>query len=165
MKFIFCFLPAMISIAGCKDSRAEQQPGSGATVSENKNNFADTAANFPGTTIYIQLPDGFLWNETAMGFYKEEDGSVIKYDEFKTMRYAAKMPVKETMGSFVQKELITISGYKGALTTYQDGQNLTRLQLSFGDDTFKKFIEATYFSTREQTGKEIVTALRNIKVK
>lgn len=40
-------------------------------------------ASFPGTAIYIQLPKGFVWNETAMGFYKEEDGSVIKYNEFK----------------------------------------------------------------------------------
>lgn len=152
MKFLFCLLLSMKIITGCKDSKAEQQ-------------YAAALTNFPGTDIYIQLPKGFVWNETAMGFYKEADGSTIKHDEFKTMRYAAKIPVEETMGSLTTQQPIMISGYQGELKTYLQGSTGIQLELSFGSTAFMEFIEATYFSLPEQTGKDILAALKTIQVK
>lgn len=144
-------------------SEAEKQ-SDGNNKTESK---ADTArmASFPGTAIYIQLPKGFVWNETAMGFYKEEDGSVIKYNEFKKMRYAANMSAEETMGSLINQQPITINGYKGVIKTYQQGSTGIQLDLSFGDASFMEFVEATYFSHQEQTAKDILAALKTIQVK
>jgi hypothetical protein len=163
MKILFyTFLLAGIILA-CKNSKAEKQ-SDGNNKTESK---ADTArmASFPGTAIYIQLPKGFVWNETAMGFYKEEDGSVIKYNEFKKMRYAANMSAEETMGSLINQQPITINGYKGVIKTYQQGSTGIQLDLSFGDASFMEFVEATYFSHQEQTAKDILAALKTIQIK
>ena len=152
MKIFLSLFLLMITITGCKDSKSEKQ-------------HTTEFTNFPGTDIYIQLPKGFAWNETAMGFYKDEVGSIIKYDEFKTMRYAANMPVEESMGTIIKQEPINVSRYKGEIKTYQDGSTGIKLVLSFGDSTFMKFIEATYFTKQEQSGKEVLAALKTIEFK
>ena len=152
IKFLFCLLLSMTIITGCKDSKAEQQKSAELT-------------KFPGTDLYIQLPKGFVWNETAGGFVKDEDGSVISYDEFKTMRYAANMPVEETMGTLISQQPITVSGYKGEVKTYEEWSSHFKLVLSFGDDTFMKFIVATYFTKKEQSGKDVLAALKTIQLK
>ena len=164
MKTVFYSFLIVLTVVACNNGKAEkQQPGT-ATIKANK---IDTAklANIPGTSVYIQLPEGFVWNETAMGFYKEEDGSLIKYDEFKKMRYAANMPVEEAIGSLINRQPIAISGYKGEIKIYEEGSTGIKLELSFGDNSFMEFIEATYFSNQEQTGKDILAALKTIQVK
>ena len=164
MKLLFYLFLIALTVVACNNGKAEKQPTTGDNIAAGK---IDTTkmANFPGTAVYIQLPNGFEWNETAMGFYKEEDGSEIKYDESKKIRYAANMPVEETMGSLVNQQSLTIDGYKGGVKTYQDGRTFTRLSLVFGDSTFVEFIEASYFSHREQTGKDILAALKTIQLK
>jgi hypothetical protein len=164
MNLLLCTILAALTALACKNGKAEQkQTGTDTTAISKKDTVK--LANFPGTAVYIQLPNGFAWSDPAMGFYKEEDGSVIKHDAFKTMRYAAKMPVGETMGSLTNKQPIMISGYKGELKTFLQGSTGIQLELSFGDNTFMEFIEATYFSHREQTGKDILSALKTIQVK
>ena len=56
-------------------------------------------------------------------------------------------------------------GYTGEIKTYQIGSTGIKLELSFGDNAFMEFIEASYFSHQEQTGKEILGALKSIQVK
>lgn len=164
MKQLFYSFLIVLTAMACKNGKAEKQQ-SGTDIITASNTDTAKLANFPGTSVYLQLPEGFVWNETAMGFYKEEDGSEIKYDEFKKMRYAAKMPVEETMGSLTNQQPITISGYTGEIKTYQIGSTGIKLELSFGDNAFMEFIEASYFSHQEQTGKEILGALKSIQVK
>ncbi len=164
MKLLFYSFLISIATIACNNGKAEKQETISDKIAVSQNDTGKLA-NFPGTPVYIQLPKGFVWNETAMGFYKEEDGSKINYDEFKKIRYAANMPVEETMGSLTNQQPLMISGYKGELKTYQPGSTGILLELSFGDNTFKEFIEAKYFSHREQTGKDILTALKNIQVK
>ncbi len=135
-----------------------------AGIAANKNDTA-RLTNFPKTDIYIQLPAGFTWDETASGFYRDKDGSVIRYDEFKTMRYAANMPVEESIGSLTNRQPITISGYNGEIKTYQLSSTGFKIELSFGAATFTEFIEATYFTSQEQTEKDILSALKTIQVK
>jgi len=164
MKILLFSILASISGFACNNGMTEKQVPGTVTIASN-NTDTTKLDNFPGTSVYIQLPDSFSWSETAMGFYKEGDGSVLKHDAFKTMRYAAKMPVGETMGTLTKKEPITISGYKGKLKTYVIGSTGIQLELTFGDNTFMEFIEATYFSYREQTGKDILSALKTIQIK
>lgn len=164
MKLLFYSFLISIAALACNNGKEEKQQtiSDKITVSQ-----IDTGklANFPGTPVYIQLPKGFVWNETAMGFYKEEDGSKINYDEFKKMRYAANMPVEETMGSLTKQQLIIIEDYKGEIKTYEQDSTGTKLVLSFSDNTEMHFIEATWFSHQEQTGKEILAALKSILIK
>ena len=164
MKLLFYSFLISIASVSCNNGKAEkhQSPSEKIPVS-----MKDTGklTNFPGTFIYIQLPKGFIWNETAVGFLKEEDGSVIKCDKFKKMRYEANMPVEETMGSLVNRQPITINGYKGEIKTYEQGSTSIKLDLSFGDNSFMEFIEAAYFSHREQIGNDILAALKTIQVK
>lgn len=164
MKLIFYSFLIVHTTFACNNGKVEKQKPVADRIAVSKKDTSKLS-NFPGTSIYIHLPKGFAWNETAMGFYKEEDGSEIKYDEFKTMRYAANMPVDESMGSLTKQQPITISGYKGEIKTYGDGQTFTKFVLSFGDETSMEFIEATYFSHREQTGNDILAALKTIQVK
>jgi hypothetical protein len=162
-QFFYSFLISIASVS-CNNGKTEKHQ----SLSEKTPvSMKDTGkpSNFPGTSIYIQLPKGFTWNETAMGFLKEEDGSVIKCDKFKKMRYEANMPVEETMGSLVNQQPITINGYKGEIKTYEQGSTSIKLDLSFGDNSFMEFIEATYFAHREQTGKEILAAFKTIEVR
>jgi hypothetical protein len=164
MKLLFySFLISMAAVA-CNNGKAEKNQTPSEIIPAS---MKDTGklTNFPGTYVYITLPEGFIWNETAMGFLKEEDGSVIKCDKFKKMRYEANMPIEETMGSLVNQQPITINGYKGEIKTYEQGSTSIKLDLSFGDNSFMEFIEATYFSHREQTGKDILAALKTIQVK
>ncbi len=164
MKTVIYFFLTVATVVACNNGKVEkQQPGTN-NIARSKNDTA-RLSNFPGTSIYIQLPNGFAWNETAMSFYKEEDGSVIKYDEFKTMRFAANMPVEEMFGSPTNRQPITVSGYKGEIKTYQQGSTGIVLELSFGDDTFMKFIEASYFSHQKETEKDVLNALKSIQVK
>jgi hypothetical protein len=164
MKILLYPILASITGIACNNGRTEKQVPGTITIASN-NPDTTKLDNFPGTSVYIQLPDSFSWSETAMGFYKEGDGSVLKHDVFKTMRYAAKMPVGETMGTLTKKEPITISGYKGELKTYVLGSTGIQMELSFGDNTFMEFIEATCFSYREKTEKDILTALNSIQIK
>lgn len=150
---------SLFIIAGCLQSKSQKEL-------LNKNNTAtDKLSNFPGTGIYILLPDGFIYNETAGGFVKDADGSVIKYDAFKKLRYDGNMPMDVNQGTVIKEESINISGYNGKIITHKEGETNFRYELSFGDDTFMEFIEATYFSRREQTGKYILAALETIVYK
>jgi len=162
-QFFYSFFISMAAVA-CNNGKAEKNQFLSEKIPVRMNDTGKLS-NFPGTSIYIQLPKGFTWNETAMGFLKEEDGSVIKCDKFKKMRYEANMPVEETMGSLVNQQPITINGYKGEIKTYEQGSTSIKLDLSFGDNSFMEFIEATYFSHREQIGNDILAALKTIQVK
>lgn len=164
MNLLLCTILAALTALACKNGKVEQKKTSTDAITLSKKDTTNLA-NFPSTSIYIQLPKGFAWSDPAIGFYKEEDGSVIKHDAFKTMRYAANMPVEETMGSLTNQQPLMISGYKGELKTYQQGSTGILQELSFGDNTFKEFIEATYFSHQEQTGKDILTAMKTIQIK
>lgn len=164
MKSVFYLFLIVLTIVACNNGKAEKQQAGADTISGSKNDTT-RVVNFPGSSVYIQLPEGFVWNEIAMGFVKEEDGSIIKYDEFKKMRYAANMPVEETMGKLTNQQPVIINGYKGEIKTYEEGSTSIKLALSFGDNSFKEFIEASYFSNREQTGKGIAAALKTIQVK
>ncbi len=159
MKLFICLLLITITVVACNNGKVKKQENSTDTVAISK------IANFPGTIIYIELPKGFAWDETALGFYRDEDGSVIRYDEFKTKQYAANMPVEERIGSLTNRQPITVSGYKGEIKTYQVGNTSVKIELSFGDDTFMEFIEATYFTSQEQTEKDILSSLKTIEVK
>ena len=81
------------------------------------------------------------------------------------MRYAANMPVEESIGSLTNRQPITISGYNGEIKTYQLSSTGFKIALSFGAATFTEFIEATYFTSQEQTEKDILSALKTIQVK
>lgn len=164
MKIILFSLLAAITVFACNNGRSEKPLPGALTIASGKTDTSGLV-HFPGTSVYIQLPDSFSWNESAMGFYKEEDGSILKHDAFKTMRYAAKMPVGETMGTLTKKEPITISGYNGELKTYKQGSTGIQLELSLGDNTFMEFFEATYFSYREKTERDILYALKTIQIK
>jgi hypothetical protein len=154
MKQLFYTFLLTITVIACSNGKAE------------KNKIAiGELAKFPGTAIYIELPKGFAWNETAMGFYRDEDGSVIKYDEFKTMRYAANMRQEETIGTLINHQPIIVSGYKGEIKTYEEWSSHFKLVLSFGDSTFMKFIEASYFTKKEQSGKDVLAALKTIQLR
>ena len=161
MKLLFYSLLITITVVACNNGKTEKQK----TITDNAaNSKIDTGkmTNFPGTTIYIELPKGFAWNETVTGFYKEDDGSVIKYDEFKTMRYSASMPVEETKGSLTKRQPITVSGYKGEIKTYQQSSTSVKLELSFGDNTFMEFVGGSYFSNNYQIGKDILAAFETL---
>ncbi len=162
-QLLYSFLLTIIAIA-CNNGNAEKKK---TAINNSAISKMDTGkmANFPGTRIYIELPKGFVWNETAIGFYRDEDGSIIKYDEFKTMRYAANMPVEESVGSLTNRQPIIISGFNGELKTYQQGSTGIKLSLSFGDNTFMKFIEGSYFSHREQTRKDILASFETVVYK
>ena len=164
MKQLFYSFLLIITVVACYNGKAEKKKTTADNIAISKVD-TDKMANFPGTAIYIELPKGFVWNETAMGFYRDEDGSVIKYDEFKTMRYAANMPVEESAGSLTNRQPIIISGFKGELKTYQEGSTGIKLSLYFGDNTFMNFIEGSYFNSRVQTEKEILAAFKTIQVK
>ncbi len=163
MKLLFYTLLITLTIVSCNNGKVEKQNTISDTIATSKTDTG-TVANFPGTAIYIELPKGFVWDETAMGFYRKEDGSVIRYNEFKTLRYAANMPVDDRMGSLTNQQPISVSGYKGEMKTYQLSNTGVKLELSFGDDTLK-FIESTYSTIREQTENEILAALKTLQVK
>lgn len=152
MKTLIYLLIAMTTITSCKERKAEKEPDIQYT-------------NFPGTDIYIQLPKGFAWLESAMGFVKDEDGSVINYDEFKTIQSKANMPVEETVATFIKERPVIISGNKGKIKTYQLGSTGIQLELSFTNGEFMEYIAASYFSNRVETGKEIEVALENIQIR
>jgi hypothetical protein len=163
MKLLFYFFFIAVSIASCNNGKGEQQNAIIDTIATSKTDTG-TIASFPGSAIYIKLPKGFVWDETAMGFYRDADGSVIRYDEFKTIRHAANMPVDDRMGSLTNRQPVTVSGYKGEMKTYQLSNTGFKLELSFGDDTLR-FIESTYFTVREETETEILAALKTIQIK
>ncbi|MEN9550034.1 MAG: hypothetical protein RIR12_2625 [Bacteroidota bacterium] len=152
---------ALIAFA-CNAGKADHSSKKNAQQQVNK---TDTTrlVNFPKTHIYIKLPNGYQWSDAATGFYRDADGGIIKYDEFKTMRYAAQMPVEETGNTLVNQKAVTISGYSGIIKTYENGSTGKKLILSFGDNTFMDFIEASYFTNSTAAEEEILKALQTIK--
>lgn len=163
MKLLYSFLLLLVATSSCKNSSAgKQTPGTVAT--ENKKTVEEPYTNFPGTAIYIQLPKGFAWNETAMGFVNDATGAVIKIDEFKKLRHKNGMPMQET-DPVVSEQAVTISGYAGTIQTYANGSTGVRAVLSFGNSEGMEFIEATYFTKNKETAKEIIAALQTVMVK
>lgn len=152
-------LPLLLSIfiiGSCQESKSQKEPN-GKT-----NTLTDKHSNFPGTGIYILLPEGFAYNTTASGFVKDADGSVLKYDEFKKLRYDAKMPLEEKDKNILQEQKVNISGYEGKIITYKEGETFIHYELSFGNESFREFIEAVIFPKNKETGKDILTALTTI---
>jgi hypothetical protein len=162
MKRSFNILSIALVAFACNTGKADV---SSQKHNQQQANKTDTTrpVNFPGTNIYIKLPNGYQWSDAATGFYREEDGGIIKYDEFKTMRYAAQMPVEETGNAPVKQQAVTISGYSGIIKMYENGSTGKKLILSFGDNTFMDFIEGSCFTRNKEAEKEILEALQSIR--
>jgi hypothetical protein len=158
IKLISSLLVLLIAGPTCKNSQADTSP------SETKNSRAQQYTNFPGTAVYIQLPNGFAWNETAMGFVNDENGAAINYDAFRKLRHNSGMPVVE-IAPASKEQTVTISGNAGTIKTFADGSTGARLLLSFGRPDSMEFIEATFFTKNKETAGEIMAALQSVMVK
>lgn len=162
MKRCINILSIVIIAFACNSGKADVSSKKYNPLQANKTDTT-RSVNFPGTNIYIKLPNGYQWSDRVIGFYRNEDGGIIKYDEFKTKRYAAQMPVEETENAPVNQQTVTISGYSGIIKTYENGSTGKKLILSFGDNTFMDFIEGSCFTRSKEAEKEILEALQSIR--
>lgn len=130
------------------------------------NSKTDKHVNVPGTRLYIIPPPGFIVSKNFMGLEKGNNGILI-YDivggSFYTNAATFDRKGFEEKGARVfDYRQIKVNGYPAKYLFTQGDMTSTAHGLAFGDSTFCTMVMATYISTDDKTGSDIVKALNTI---
>jgi hypothetical protein len=137
------------------------------TIHSTINNVkTDRHVNIPGTRLYIIPPPGFIVSKNYLGLQKGNNVIII-YDIVGGNFYSNAATFDRK--GFEEKGLrvfnykqIKVNGYPSKYLFMQGDITASAHSLAFGDSTFCTMIMASYISTDDKTGNDIVKALNSI---